>query len=175
MFEFCFIWKTFWIPPSREAASQAIPRDGSREGTEAQGRGGSAAEARWPGAATAVPPAQWCLCSTRISVRTPAPHGGVKDPVLFQLRCRSHLWLRSDPWPRNSLCCGAAKKRREKNVEVKHEKLSVHHRKPGLSREGSAGVWLTEAKALPCPWALGPCPVLSCPESPRGGAPAGRL
>lgn len=31
-----------------------------------------------------------------------------------------------------------------------------------------ARVWLTEAKPLTCPWALGPCPVLSCPECLRG-------
>ena len=34
-----------------------------------------------------------------------------KDPVLLQLRLRSRLWLKSDPWPRrNSICRGVAKK-----------------------------------------------------------------
>ena len=38
----------------------------------------------------------------------------VKDPTLPQLWQRSHLWLRSDPWLRNSVCHGAAKKRKKK-------------------------------------------------------------
>ena len=39
-------------------------------------------------------------------------HSGLKDLGLPQ--CRSQLWLRSDLWPRNSICHGAAKK--EKNT-----------------------------------------------------------
>ena len=34
---------------------------------------------------------QWCLCSTRTQVRSPAWHSGLKDPVLPQ------LWLGPDP------------------------------------------------------------------------------
>ena len=33
----------------------------------------------------------------------------VKDPAPQQLRHRSQVRLGSDPWPRNSLCCGATK------------------------------------------------------------------
>ena len=28
-------------------------------------------------------------------------------------------WLRSDPWPRNSICCGAAKKKKKKKEKRK--------------------------------------------------------
>ena len=38
----------------------------------------------------------------------------VKDPKLPQRQCRSHLQLRSDPWPRNSICYGAAMKKMRK-------------------------------------------------------------
>ena len=37
-----------------------------------------------------------------------------KDPALPQLQCRWQLRLRSDPWPRNSICCRAAKKGKKK-------------------------------------------------------------
>ena len=33
----------------------------------------------------------------------------VKDPRLSQLWLRLQRWLRSDPWPGNSACLGAAK------------------------------------------------------------------
>ena len=36
----------------------------------------------------------------------------VKDPVLLQLWLGLQLQLRFDPWPRNSICHGAAKKRK---------------------------------------------------------------
>ena len=32
----------------------------------------------------------------------------VKDLALPKSQCRLRLWLRSDPWPRNSICHGAA-------------------------------------------------------------------
>ena len=38
----------------------------------------------------------------------------VKDPVLPQLRLRSLPWLRSEPWPRSSICRGSAKNERKK-------------------------------------------------------------
>ena len=51
--------------------------------------------------------------------------GTVKDLGLPQLQHRSQLWLRSDPWPVNFICCRAAKKRKEKKVNyyVVHLKL----------------------------------------------------
>ena len=36
----------------------------------------------------------------------------VKDLVMLHLWLRSWLCLRSDPWPGNSICCGAAKKKK---------------------------------------------------------------
>ena len=40
------------------------------------------------------------------------------DPALPQLRLRSQVWLGSDPWPRNSICCRAAKKGGKKNDHI---------------------------------------------------------
>lgn len=37
-----------------------------------------------------------------------------KDLVLMQLWLGSQLWILSDPWPRNSMCCGAAKNERKR-------------------------------------------------------------
>ena len=39
----------------------------------------------------------------------PGPAQWVKDPALPQLWLRLQLWLRSDPWPGNSICLRAAK------------------------------------------------------------------
>ena len=39
----------------------------------------------------------------------PQPVTWFKDPELPQLQCGSQLHLGSDPWPGNSICCGAAK------------------------------------------------------------------
>ena len=41
-------------------------------------------------------------------------HSGVKDPAVRQLQCRLQMWLRSDPWPRNSICYRVAKKKKRK-------------------------------------------------------------
>ena len=38
----------------------------------------------------------------------------VKDPALLHLRHRLQLCLRSDPWSRNSICCGVTKKEKRK-------------------------------------------------------------
>ena len=43
----------------------------------------------------------------------------VKDPALPQLRPRLQLWLRSDPWPGNSICHEAAKKGKKKNKRTR--------------------------------------------------------
>ena len=42
----------------------------------------------------------------------------VKDPELLQLQRMSQLQLRSDPWPGNSICCGAAKKEKKKRERI---------------------------------------------------------
>ena len=54
-----------------------------------------------------------CPCSTRTQVLSLAQHSGSKDPALVQLRHKLRLRLRSDPWPRSSMCCRAAKKRKQ--------------------------------------------------------------
>ena len=43
----------------------------------------------------------------------PGPAQRVKDPALLQLRLRSQLQLRSDPWTRSSLCHKVAKKEKK--------------------------------------------------------------
>ena len=42
----------------------------------------------------------------------PCPAQWVKDLALPQLQLWSHLWLKSDPWPWNSVCWGADKKKK---------------------------------------------------------------
>ena len=42
----------------------------------------------------------------------PSPAQWVKDPALPQWH-RSQLWLGSNPWWRNSICCGVAKKEKK--------------------------------------------------------------
>ena len=42
----------------------------------------------------------------------PGPAHWVGDPALPWVRLGSQLWLRSDPWPRNSICRGVVKKRK---------------------------------------------------------------
>ena len=54
----------------------------------------------------------------------PGPAQWVKDLALPQLRLRSQLQLGSDPWPRNSICCEAAKKGKKKKG-VLNESMSV--------------------------------------------------
>ena len=43
------------------------------------------------------------------SIPSPAPW--LKDPELLQLQLRWQPPLGSDPWPENSICCGAARKK----------------------------------------------------------------
>ena len=61
-----------------------------------------------------VPQWDWRhLCSARKQVWSPVWHSGLKDLALPQLWYRSQLQLRSDPWPRNSICHRVAKKENE--------------------------------------------------------------
>ena len=48
---------------------------------------------------------------------SPCPAQWVKDLVLLQLQLRSQLWLRSDPWPGNSMSLRAAKNKKKKKKE----------------------------------------------------------
>ena len=54
--------------------------------------------------------------SARTQVRSLAQHSGLRILALPQLWLRSQLRLRSDPWPRNSKCHGAAKKEKKKSM-----------------------------------------------------------
>ena len=62
------------------------------------------------------------LCSTRMHVRSPDGHSGLKGLVLPQLRRRSQLQLGSDPWLGNSMCCGVAKKGEKKERKRERER-----------------------------------------------------
>ena len=48
----------------------------------------------------------------------PGPAQWVKDLALPQLQGGSQLWLRSDPWPRHSVWCRAAKKDKKKRSHL---------------------------------------------------------
>ena len=54
----------------------------------------------------------------------PGPAQRVKDLVLLELRLSSQLWLGSDPWPRNSMCHGAAKKKKTSKTKLELLKSS---------------------------------------------------
>ena len=54
---------------------------------------------------------QWHLGSTGTWVQC------VKDQVLPQMRLRWQLQLGSDPWPRSSICHGAAKNEKKKKEQ----------------------------------------------------------
>ena len=59
-------------------------------------------------------------------------HSGVKDPAVRQLQCRLQMWLRSDPWPRNSICYRVAKKKKKERKRPQLT-LSLH---PHIIRKG---------------------------------------
>ena len=64
---------------------------------------------RWRTGIPSVVQRDWkSLRSTGMQVRSLAQW--VKDLASPQLRVRLQLWLRSDPWPGNSICCRVAKK-----------------------------------------------------------------
>ena len=50
----------------------------------------------------------------------PGPAQWVKDPVELQLRCRLHLWLRSDPCPREFHEPQGSQKRKRKKKRKKN-------------------------------------------------------
>lgn len=47
----------------------------------------------------------------------PGPALWIKDLILLQLQIRLRWQLRSDPWPRNSICWGVAKNEKKKKKE----------------------------------------------------------
>ena len=51
----------------------------------------------------------------------PAPAQWVVDLALPQLQLGLQLRLRSDPWPRNSMCCGAVKKKKKKKKKRRRQ------------------------------------------------------
>ena len=67
----------------------------------------------------------WHLQRQDAGIGSPAQHSGLKDLVLLQLWHRSQLQLRSDPWLRNSICCGVAKKE-NKNKQTNKKNPSVN-------------------------------------------------
>ena len=63
----------------------------------------------------------------------PHPTQWVKDPALLQLQLRSQVGLRCDPWPRNSICRGAAKKKGKKKRNPSRSSLAVQQVKDLVS------------------------------------------
>ena len=62
------------------------------------------------------------------SSSTPSPAQWVKDLALPSLWLRSQLQLGSDSWPRNSICCGVAKKgKKEKKKNMFYENKNINH------------------------------------------------
>ena len=43
--------------------------------------------------------------TAKVWVQYPTQRSGLKESPLLRLWCRLHLWLRFNPWPRNSVCC----------------------------------------------------------------------
>ena len=56
----------------------------------------------------------------------PGPAQGVKDLALLQLRYTSQLWVGSDPWPGNSICC---------RIKTKNEYKELPHQPSNFSPE----------------------------------------
>lgn len=66
------------------------------------------------------------ICSAR--TQSLAWHG-LKDLALSQLQCRLKLWLRSDLWFGNSICCSGPKKgKKETKTGSQVAKLGLKHR-----------------------------------------------
>ena len=62
----------------------------------------------------------------RAGTQVPSPVW-VKDLVLLQLRLRSQRQLGADPWPRNPIGRGVAKKGEKKRKERKSHELTTTH------------------------------------------------
>ena len=72
----------------------------------------------------------------------------VKDPLLLQLQLqlRSRLRLGSDPWPGNSICHGAAKKKKKKNTIVTLDGENQMKTKQNISIHSNCiHIWFKEA------------------------------
>ena len=64
----------------------------------------------------------------------PGPAQGVKDLALLQLRYTSQLWVGSDPWPGNSICC---------RIKTKNEYKELPHQPSNFSPERCSAVHST--------------------------------
>ena len=63
---------------------------------------------------------RWHLWSPGMQVRSPGQHSGLRiccSCGIYKLQ----LWLTSDPWPGNSICCGVAKKEKKKRERNENE------------------------------------------------------
>ena len=66
---------------------------------------------------------QWCLLQQWDVGSVPVLAQWVKDLTVPQLWLRLQLQLGSDPWPRNSVCCGALKNKKLNLKKKTHKKL----------------------------------------------------
>ena len=74
-----------------------------------------------------------------MQVRSLALHRGLKDPALPQLWHRLQLCLRNEPWPRNLICFGVAKKKKKKEGEGEGEEGEGEGGGEGGEGEGEEG------------------------------------
>ena len=58
---------------------------------------------------------------------------GYKDLALSQLWSMLHLWLRSDPWSRNSICCRATKQEEKRKKKFKRQVRIIKTGRKALS------------------------------------------
>ena len=67
--------------------------------------------------------------AAEVRIESSAQPSRLKDPVLLQLRCRSHLWLRLNPWSRNFHMPRVwPLKKKKKNASLFQKKVHVSER-----------------------------------------------
>ena len=68
---------------------------------------------------------QWHLGSAGTQVQFPGPTWWVGDLALPKLSLGLQLWLGSDPWSGNSICCRAAKQGEREEGKKKKKKNNL--------------------------------------------------
>lgn len=102
-----------------------------------------------------VPAVTWdqrCLCSTWTQVWSLTWHSGLIHLVLPPVWCGSQLQLRPDPWPGNSVCHGATKKKTKPKPKQNKE--------PDTYREFSEQQWIWTSSLIRSLFLVGTCSAL---------------
>ena len=82
-----------------------------------------------------------------MKVLSQARHSGLKDSSLPKLRLRLQQQRGFDPWPRNSICYRAAKKKKKKKKKKKRKKKRKEKKR---ERESPCGVGEAVGPHGPC-------------------------